>query len=402
MNVTFSRLVLTVSVALCSQISFSQVGIGTTNPNPDALLDVNASTSTGGLLLPRLALTATTSPLPLTADVAGMTVYNTATAADVTPGFYYNDGAVWVRLGAGGAASWELLGNAGTNPATNFIGTTDAQDLVIRTNNNVRMRIFSNGRVAVNGNPGPSSRFSSRGGNGQDAIAGIALGATGRGVVGESLNGIGVYGVSDDAVGVHGFSMNDIGVVGDNFTAGGIGVEGRSPSIGVHGVSVAGVAVQSNKNTSKRGTAVLASGDLAYIGNTLTASDRKLKKNIKPITGALSILDKVIPKYFEMKWSDRAYEKMGLARTPQMGFIAQELEQVLPDLVIEKTIPLNNKLSYTKKQLQENPALAKIKSKRMEIKMVNYTQMIPLLTQAIKEQQVLIKKLTARIEKLEK
>ncbi|OQP59938.1 hypothetical protein A3860_35430 [Niastella vici] len=32
-------------------------------------------------------------------------------------------------------AQWSLTGNAGTNPATNFIGTTDAKPLVFRTNN---------------------------------------------------------------------------------------------------------------------------------------------------------------------------------------------------------------------------------------------------------------------------
>lgn len=42
------------------------------------------------------------------------------------------------------ANDWKLLGNAGTNPATNFLGTTDAQDLVLRTNNAERIRVSSN------------------------------------------------------------------------------------------------------------------------------------------------------------------------------------------------------------------------------------------------------------------
>jgi trimeric autotransporter adhesin len=38
-------------------------------------------------------------------------------------------------IAATGQAQWSLTGNAGTNPAVNFIGTTDAQPLVFKTNN---------------------------------------------------------------------------------------------------------------------------------------------------------------------------------------------------------------------------------------------------------------------------
>lgn len=45
--------------------------------------------------------------------------------------------------------SWNLLGNSNTNPTINFIGTTDNQQLVFRTNNVERLRIFSNGNIAI-------------------------------------------------------------------------------------------------------------------------------------------------------------------------------------------------------------------------------------------------------------
>jgi len=44
---------------------------------------------------------------------------------------------------------WSLTGNAGTNPANNFLGTTDNQPLVFRTNNSERVRIDTNGRVGI-------------------------------------------------------------------------------------------------------------------------------------------------------------------------------------------------------------------------------------------------------------
>lgn len=49
------------------------------------------------------------------------------------------------------SGSWLTTGNSGTNPATNFIGTTDNQPLVIRTNSTEKMRVLGNGDVWVDG-----------------------------------------------------------------------------------------------------------------------------------------------------------------------------------------------------------------------------------------------------------
>ena len=81
----------------------AQVTVGSNDqPNANAVLDL-VSNGNKGLLLPRVSLTATNNPAPLTQHVAGMTVYNTATTAagngyDVSRGFYYNDGTKWVAL----------------------------------------------------------------------------------------------------------------------------------------------------------------------------------------------------------------------------------------------------------------------------------------------------------------
>jgi hypothetical protein len=132
--------------------SHAQVGIGTTTPNANALLDIDATNNKGGLLLPRVALINTMNPEPLTQNVAGMTVYNTATNGDVTPGFYCNDGTSWIRLGAKFNENWQTIGNTGTDPSTNFIGTTDAQDFVIKTNNNENIRLSASGNLGIGTN----------------------------------------------------------------------------------------------------------------------------------------------------------------------------------------------------------------------------------------------------------
>jgi hypothetical protein len=50
------------------------------------------------------------------------------------------------------ASGWSLTGNAGTNPATNFIGTTDAQPFVVRTQNVQSLRIEPS-TILFGGNP---------------------------------------------------------------------------------------------------------------------------------------------------------------------------------------------------------------------------------------------------------
>jgi len=73
---------------------------GNIAPNPSAILDLNANDTalgTRGLLLPRVALVATTDASPMTMHIPGMLVFNTATSNDVSPGVYYNDGEMWVR-----------------------------------------------------------------------------------------------------------------------------------------------------------------------------------------------------------------------------------------------------------------------------------------------------------------
>ena len=46
-------------------------------------------------------------------------------------------------------AQWSLTGNTSTNPPTNYLGTTDAKDLVIKTNATEKVRVTTNGTVGI-------------------------------------------------------------------------------------------------------------------------------------------------------------------------------------------------------------------------------------------------------------
>ena len=133
---------------LSAGLHAQSVGIGTANPDPSARLHI--SDNVRGLLIPNVTLSATDVAAPVSSPATSLLVYNTATTTGptaVTPGFYYWNGSRWVRL-LGGGDAWLLTGNAGTNPATNFLGTTDAQPLCIRVDNQETFRFNPPGTSA--------------------------------------------------------------------------------------------------------------------------------------------------------------------------------------------------------------------------------------------------------------
>lgn len=69
----------------------------------------------------------------------GIFAINTTGANDGDVLTYFSaSGTVgWTPGGGGGGSFWSLTGNAGTNPSTDFLGTTDAQQLNIATDGNV-------------------------------------------------------------------------------------------------------------------------------------------------------------------------------------------------------------------------------------------------------------------------
>jgi hypothetical protein len=61
-----------------------------------------------------------------------------------------NSGNLFYRdLASLQANFWSTTGNAGTSPATNYLGTTDNNRLVIRTNNVERMTVLADGKVGI-------------------------------------------------------------------------------------------------------------------------------------------------------------------------------------------------------------------------------------------------------------
>jgi hypothetical protein len=130
-------------------------------------------------------------------------------------------------------------------------------------------------------------------------------------------------------------------------------------------------------------------GDLAYTGALINASDAKFKENISDYSGALSSIMRVKPRVFTFK-SGAGYNRFSFSPGRHYGFVAQELEQVLPELVVDAAQPAE----------MDSKGIAK--GEPMVYKGVKTMEMIPILVQAIQEQQKLIEELQKRIARLEK
>lgn len=151
--------------------------VGINNSDPQSTLDVNGSfrlrpqvhTLSG---TPEINMTARTSYLFVDGSADGPVTVNYSFAQDgdllyianysnqslVLPGGYsvpvgisnslFSDGE-WRYVS--GDDRWKKNGNQNINPATDFIGTTDNQPLLIKTNNTTKIEVKSNGPVGVNG-----------------------------------------------------------------------------------------------------------------------------------------------------------------------------------------------------------------------------------------------------------
>jgi hypothetical protein len=130
-------------------------------------------------------------------------------------------------------------------------------------------------------------------------------------------------------------------------------------------------------------------GEIRAINNiTAYFSDERLKENIRPISSALSKLLSLRGVTYN---SNELAEQYGYTdKKEQVGVIAQDVETVLPQIVVPAPFDI----------AQDEDGNEYSKSGE-NYKTVQYDKLIPLLIEAIKEQQETIISLQKRIEDLE-
>lgn len=272
--------------------------------------------------------------------------------------------------------AWMTTGNTGTNggtisaTGTNFIGTTDNQNICFRTNNVERGRFSALGEFFV--------------GTFNTVIVGDLMNAVGNptfpwavnGYVPSGSNGGGVYGqvqagnttIFASVQGeYYGTNPGGAGVRGIAGTTNAIGVQGTEPTLA--------------------GWAGLFNGDIGAIlpGNFYTVSDRRLKTNIRPLESSLNKILSIKGYSYDANKEDFPRHIQASRRT--IGFLAQELETIIPEAVTEKQIPsLNVNRTAEDKEVE-----------LLTVKAVSYDSLIPVLVEAIKEQQQLIEQLRQEV-----
>lgn len=127
-------------------IKAQNVGINTTNPDQSAALEI--SSNTAGILIPRLT-EAQRDAIPNPAT--GLLIFQT----NASPGFYFYTGSAWTGFGGQG---WDVNGQAGTDSTVNFIGTTDNQGFSIGVNNTEALRASPTGNLGI-GEANPTAKL---------------------------------------------------------------------------------------------------------------------------------------------------------------------------------------------------------------------------------------------------
>lgn len=180
------------------------------------------------------------------------------------------------------------------------------------------------------------------------------------------------------------------GVIGDATISGsGTRYAGHFSASGGNGSNYGIYSAASGPGTAYAG---YFNGNVTVTGTFSNPSDIKFKKDIAPLSGSLEKVLSLKPKsYF---YDASTYKGLNFSEKKQHGLIAQDVEAIFPELVSEEVIPKPTLDSLEKlKDIEEGSE----KKENETYKSINYIGLIPVLINAIQEQQKEIESLKAQL-----
>ncbi len=206
-------------------------------------------------------------------------------------------------------------------------------------------------------------------------------------IYGEASNGaagsVAVSGNAYSSIGTNqaGFFNASGTAAGGNYGVSGVASGSSGPNVGVYGQAPIAPGNWAGLFTGD----VNINGSAFYFGVTPILSDQQFKTGIDSITNGLSIIKQLKPKKYFMDTTN--IYGMNFSNKQQLGFLAQDVEQIMPQLVFQ-----SNKGA-------DLDTAGNIIHPSVTYKALNYIEFIPLLTRGIQEQSKTIDSLKTKTTK---
>lgn len=337
-----------------------------------------------------------TYPNPTVVALQSHAVSNTA---PVLNDILYWNGTAWTPNN-GNTLFWKVNGNSGTNPPANFIGTTDAKDWVIKTNNAERMRVNASGNVRIG-----TTNYPTQCGGTTTATedSRVRLSTSG------GFASFGSY--NNDPLNVAAPPvttwMSGVGalVIGMNRTAGTSNVDLWNSTDANSGTAAMGItdrgfnfrnfqyvsgACTENLLATLNGSGTLTLSNYGGGGGRVNAyafnniSDARIKQLVQPLAAntisKVMQLNPVTYHFSEINYAPNSFLTIDkkMYDKPEIGFLAQEVYPIIPE------------------------AVHKPNDESKELWSIDYSKLTVVLTKAIQEQQQQIQQQQKEIELLKK
>lgn len=368
---------------------------------------ITVSGSTGAITLGSTATSANTAGSLVARDASGNFAAGTVTAAgnlslpvtaSSSAGVITQDGVRLIHtfgtnnfFAGAGAGNFIVTGNGNTAVGSNAL----ASNIGGSSNTAIGWGALSSNTSGFNNDAsGHDALFSNTTGynnvaSGLSALSGNTTGIENTAVSVNAMQ-LNQTGGSNTAVGLNALQSN---TTGSNNIALGFGA-GSALTTGSNNIAIGNGGVAGESNTIRLGSGthtqtLLLGGDVGIgrtpsgfkldvnggvrcVGAVNTSSDARFKLDIQPLDGALAKITKMRGVSYE--WNRAAFPDKGFSDGRQIGFIAQEIAPIVPEVVTEDGQGFFS---------------------------VAYSALVPVLVEAVKEQQQTISELEQRLAAVE-